>query len=152
MAEEPPHSTFHLALREGARHPLAVGADGIAILAGRPASDSDTEEVRAARRRGYAVTIGALQEGAVGVAAPVRLSDWATASIGVVQLGVRVSNERIPAAVMEAAAQAGARLSGSAGIADLALGYAEGWFLPVLCPARRKLRAGAGRFSGQRSA
>jgi DNA-binding IclR family transcriptional regulator len=82
--------------------------------------------VRAARRRGYAVTIGALQEGAVGVAAPVRLSDWATASIGVVQLGVRVSNERIPAAVMEAAAQAGARLSGSAGIADLALGYAEG--------------------------
>jgi DNA-binding IclR family transcriptional regulator len=126
MAEEPPHSTFHLALREGARHPLAVGADGIAILAGRPASESDTEEVRAARRRGYAVTIGALQEGAVGVAAPVRLSDWATASIGVVQLGVKVSNERIPAAVMEAAAEAGARLSGPAGPADLALGYAEG--------------------------
>ncbi len=126
MAEEPPYTTFHLALREGARHPLTVGADGIAILAGRPASDSDTEEVRTARRLGYAVTIGALQEGNVGIAAPVRLSDWATASIGVVQLGVRVSNELIPAAVMEAAAEAGARLSGFTGIADLAAGHVEG--------------------------
>jgi DNA-binding IclR family transcriptional regulator len=122
MTEAPPHTAFHLALREGARHPLTVGADGIAILAGRPAGDSDTEEVRTARRLGYAVTIGALQEGNVGVAAPVRLSDWATASIGVVQLGVRVSSERIPAAVVEAAAEAGARLSGSAGAVDLAAG------------------------------
>lgn len=123
MAEEPRHSTFHLALREGSRHPLTVGADGLAILSGRPASDSDTEEVRRARRRGYAVTIGALQEGAVGVAAPVRGSDWATASIGVVQLGVKVSNEQIPLAVMEAAAEAGARLSGSAGPDVLAAGH-----------------------------
>lgn len=122
MAEEPPHSTFHLALREGARHPLTVGADGIAILAGRPASDSDTEQVRTARRLGYAVTIGALQEGAVGIAAPVRLSDWASASIGIVQLGLRVSDERILAAVVEAAAQAGTRLSASASPAGVTAG------------------------------
>jgi DNA-binding IclR family transcriptional regulator len=119
MAQEPPFSTFHIALREGARHPLTIGADGIAILAGRPATEDDSDEVRSARRCGYAVTIGALQEGAVGVAAPVHLSDWAAASIGIVQLGLKVSNERIPAAVMRAAAEAGARLSGSAGAAEL---------------------------------
>src|ERR1051326_2636627 len=41
MTEEPPNSTFHLALRRGARHPLEVGADGIAILAGRPPTRDD---------------------------------------------------------------------------------------------------------------
>jgi DNA-binding IclR family transcriptional regulator len=36
LTEEPTRSLFHLALRQGARHPLDVGADGLAILAGRP--------------------------------------------------------------------------------------------------------------------
>jgi DNA-binding IclR family transcriptional regulator len=40
-----------------------------------------------ARRNGYAVTVDANQPGAVGVAAPIWLSDWATASLGMVQLG-----------------------------------------------------------------
>lgn len=120
LSEEPPQSTMHLALRQGARHPLTVGADGVAILAGRPASDSDTKEVQAARRRGYAISIGAIQEGAVGVAAPIRVSDWATASLGVVQLGVKVAAEWIPVAVMEAAAEATAQLSGPVGAVELA--------------------------------
>jgi DNA-binding IclR family transcriptional regulator len=124
LTEEPSHSTMHLALREGARHPLTVGADGVAILAGRPPSSDDTTDVKAARRRGYAVTIGAIQEGAVGVAAPIRVSDWATASLGVVQLGVKVASEAVPVAVMEAAAEAAARLSGSAGPAELTAGEA----------------------------
>lgn len=126
LSEEPPQSTMHLALRQGARHPLTVGADGLAILAGRPASDSDTKEVQTARRRGYAITIGAIQEGAVGVAAPIRVSDWATASVGVVQLGAKVADERIPAAVMEAAADAAARLTGPIGAAEPAASEAEG--------------------------
>ncbi|HEX6519349.1 MAG TPA: hypothetical protein VF070_04940, partial [Streptosporangiaceae bacterium] len=46
-------------------------------------------------------------------AAPISVSDWATASIGVVQLGVKVASEAVPAAVMAAAAEAAARLSGS---------------------------------------
>jgi DNA-binding IclR family transcriptional regulator len=96
----------------------------VAILAGRPPSSDDTTDVKAARRRGYAVTIGAIQEGAVGVAAPIRVSDWATASLGVVQLGVKVASEAVPVAVMEAAAEAAARLSGSAGPAELTAGEA----------------------------
>jgi DNA-binding IclR family transcriptional regulator len=97
-------------MREGSRHPLSVGADGIAILAGRPASPADTEDVRLARRRGYAVTTGALQPGAVGIAAPVLVSDRAAASLGVVQLGVDVDDLLAPA-VLDAAAEAAKRLA-----------------------------------------
>ncbi len=113
LTAEPLDSTMHLAMREGARHLLTVGADGLAILAGRPASSTDTPDVRLARERGYAVSVGALQEGAVGVAAPIRVSDWATASLGVVQLGVTVSGAGVPEAVMAAAAEASALLSAS---------------------------------------
>jgi DNA-binding IclR family transcriptional regulator len=112
LTEEPPHSLFHLALRQGARHPLSVGADGVAILAGRPPAPEDTKDVQRARRDGYALTVGALQAGAIGVAAPVRTSDWATASIGVVQLGAQVSDPSIPAVVLSAAEEAARRLSG----------------------------------------
>lgn len=110
LTAEPPHASLHLAMREGSRRPLLVGADGIAILAGRPETAADTEEVRLARGRGYAATVGALQPGAVGIAAPIRVSDWATASIGVVHLGVEVDDALIPL-VMNAAAEATTRLS-----------------------------------------
>lgn len=109
LTAEPPDSTMHLALREGARHPLTVGADGVAILAGRPPRDADPADVRLARERGYAVSVGALQPGAVGIAAPIRVTDWTTASIGVVQLGDTDSG--VPEAVMAAAAEAAALLS-----------------------------------------
>lgn len=112
ITEEPTRSLFHLALRQGARHPLDVGADGLAILAGRPPAQDDSDEIKLARRRGYALTAGALQNGAIGVAAPIRTSDWATASIGVVQLGVEVSDTHIPELVTAAAADAARRLSG----------------------------------------
>lgn len=112
LTAEPPNSTFHLAMREGTRHPLNVGADGVGILAGRPPSPGDSEEVMLARERGYAVTVGMLQPGAVGIAAPIQVSGWATASLGVVQLGVKVDDTLIPA-VMDAASEASARLSGA---------------------------------------
>jgi DNA-binding IclR family transcriptional regulator len=112
IAEEPPHSTFHLALRQGSRHLLTIGADGIAILAGRPPSDDDADDIVQARKSGYALSIGALQPGAIGVAAPITTSDWATASIGIVQLGVELADESLPRAVMAAAAEATRRLSG----------------------------------------
>jgi DNA-binding IclR family transcriptional regulator len=112
LAEEPPHTTFHLAVRQGARHPIDLGADGVAILAGRPPAPEDTEDVRLARERGYALSVGALQPGAVGVAAAIATSDWATASIGVVQLGAEISDPGIPATVMSAAAEAAQRLAG----------------------------------------
>jgi DNA-binding IclR family transcriptional regulator len=117
LTAEPPDTNLHLVMREGARRPLTLGADGIAILAGRPAAPGDTDDVRMARRRGYAVTVGAIQPGAVGVAAPIRVSDWATASLGVVQLGVEIDDqvsEAIAPAVMNAADEAAARLLGTA--------------------------------------
>lgn len=112
ITEEPPESTLHLAVRQGARHPLDLGADGVAILAGRPAKADDPKDVQRARQKGYALSVGALQAGAVGVAAPVRTSDWATASIGVVQLGAKVSDPNVPELVMAAAADAARRLAG----------------------------------------
>ena len=115
LTAEPVNSTMHLALREGARHPLTVGADGIAILAGRPAGVADTPDVRLARERGYAVSVGALQEGAVGVAAPIQVSGWTTASLGVVRLGVSVPDADVPEAVMAAAAEVAAQLSATQG-------------------------------------
>lgn len=112
ITEEPPESTLHLAMRQGARHPLSRGADGVAILAGRPPAPDEPKDVQRARQKGYALSVGALQPGAVGVAAPVRTSDWATASIGVVQLGARVSDPAVPELVMAAADDAARRLAG----------------------------------------
>ena len=120
LAEEPPQSMFHLALRQGSRHPLNLGADGVAILSGRPPARDDGKDVQTARQQGYALSIGALQPGAVGVAAPIRTSDWATASIGVVQLGTAVSDPAVPELVIAAAAEAARRLTGDYGAAATA--------------------------------
>ena len=112
ITEEPPESNLHLAVRQGARHPLDLGADGVAILSGRPPAPGDPKDVQRARQKGYALSIGALQAAAVGVAAPIRTSDWATASIGVVQLGTKVSDPGVPDLVMAAATDAARRLAG----------------------------------------
>ena len=60
LTQEPPQSELHLTVREGARHPLDVGADGLAILSGRPESPDDTKQVRKARSQGFAISFGAL--------------------------------------------------------------------------------------------
>ena len=112
LTEEPPDGSFHLALRQGSRHALNLGADGVAILAGRPGAEGDPAGVERARRLGYALTVGVLQPGALGVAAPIKASEWASASIGIVQLGTEISDPRIPDLVMTAAAEAARRLSG----------------------------------------
>lgn len=113
LAQEPAQSALHLAMREGWRHPLDKGADGLAILAGRPESSDEPKDVTKARRNGYAVSIGVLQKGAVGVAAPIQVSDWCTASIGVVHVGDRVKDPGIPALVCDVAREAAARLTGA---------------------------------------
>lgn len=112
LAEEPQRGNLHLAVREGARHPLTVGADGLAILSGRPPQPDEQPEVARARVQGYALSIGALTPGALGVAAPIRTSDWATASIGIVMLGGQLDDPGLPAVVMAAAQEAAARLQG----------------------------------------
>ncbi|HTF09413.1 MAG TPA: IclR family transcriptional regulator, partial [Asanoa sp.] len=71
---EPSWTAFHVAYRAGSRHPLARGAAGRAILAGRSGSPDPV------------TTVGELQAGAFGVAAPVLGVDGLDASVGVVAL------------------------------------------------------------------
>lgn len=83
---------LQVSYREGTRHPLDRGAPGIAILAVRDPETADSPDVQEARRRGYSVTRGQLQPGAVGVSTgfrcPPSLSAvTAEASVGVVALG-----------------------------------------------------------------
>lgn len=72
-AEPRDRTVLNVNYRVGTRHPLNRGAAGIAILAGRPETANDSDEVREARQRGYSFTRGQLQPGAVGVASPASL-------------------------------------------------------------------------------
>ncbi len=71
MVAEPEGGVLRVAYRVGSRHPLTLGAAGLAILAGRPARPDELETVREARRNGFSVTRSHLQRGAIGVASPV---------------------------------------------------------------------------------
>lgn len=73
---EPSWTDFHVAYRVGARHSLRLGAAGKAILLGRERSATP-----------YVVTVGELQTGARGLAAPVRGVEGLEASVGIVTLG-----------------------------------------------------------------
>ncbi|NJC15898.1 hypothetical protein F4558_005724 [Micromonospora profundi] len=71
---EPSWTSFHVAYRTGARHPLDRGAAGRAILAGRAGMSEPVS------------SSGELQSGAYGVAAPVLGVPGLEASVGVVAL------------------------------------------------------------------
>ncbi|MEO7058666.1 MAG: helix-turn-helix domain-containing protein [Lapillicoccus sp.] len=93
---EPTWTDFHVAYREGVRHPLARGAAGRAILEGRRAILEG--------RRGQAAAVlsdGELQPGAHGVAAALTRGD-VEGSVGVVSLGPL--ELAVVGAVVEAAA------------------------------------------------
>jgi len=74
MVAEPEEGLLRVGYRVGSRHPLTLGAAGIAILAGRPEQAGEPEAVRQARRDGFSLTRGQLQRGAVGVASPLHSS------------------------------------------------------------------------------
>ncbi|MGC4771530.1 IclR family transcriptional regulator [Micromonospora sp. DT44] len=71
---EPSWTSFHVAYRTGARHPLDRGAAGRAILAGRSGTADPVS------------SSGELESGAYGVAAPVLGVPGLEASVGVVAL------------------------------------------------------------------
>jgi DNA-binding IclR family transcriptional regulator len=75
---EPSWTDFHVSYRVGARHSLRQGAAGKAILLGR--EERDPAHV-------FEVTEGELQQGARGLAAPVRGVEGLEASVGIVTLG-----------------------------------------------------------------
>lgn len=72
---EPRWTDYHVSYRVGSRHPLDRGAAGKAILAGREGDP------------GAVSSLGELQTGATGVAAPVLGVPWLEASVGVVTVG-----------------------------------------------------------------
>jgi DNA-binding IclR family transcriptional regulator len=101
---EPTWTDFHVAYRVGARHPLAQGAAGRAILLGRDiVSGSVVAEP-------YVRTSGELQPGARGLASPVLGVEGLEASVGVVTLG-DLDPVEAGARVAEAAAEVARRLS-----------------------------------------
>jgi DNA-binding IclR family transcriptional regulator len=104
--EEPTNSDIHVSYRVGYRHALARGAAGLAILSGRPAEAGERSEVTRARRVGYVVTIGELESGAWGLAAPILQPSGrqAVAAVGVVSLSV-LEAKKIGAAVVDVAAR-----------------------------------------------
>jgi DNA-binding IclR family transcriptional regulator len=67
----PQSSTYHLAFRTGARHPIDRAAGGIALLAAQPPRPGESPRVTQARERGYATTVGEVEPDAHGIAVPL---------------------------------------------------------------------------------
>lgn len=103
---EPSWTDFHVSYRVGTRHPLAQGAAGKAVLLGR-----DTR-ARGEHPPAYVTTVGELQTGARGLAAPVRGVGGLEASVGIVTLGV-LDEGTVAPQVVAAADEVASLLSGS---------------------------------------
>jgi len=98
---EPRQSHMHVTYRVGFRHPVDRGASGLAILSARPPSEGERSEVDEARRRGYATSVGELQQGAHAVAVAIP-SARTEACLGVVALA-DLDVERVAARLQVAA-------------------------------------------------
>jgi DNA-binding IclR family transcriptional regulator len=96
---EPSWTDYHVGYRVGARHGLDRGAAGRAILLGRAPAGPP-----------YVSTVGEIQPGAHGVAAPVLGVEGLEASVGIVSLGP-LDPDQVGPAVVRAAAEVAARLS-----------------------------------------
>ncbi|MER5178748.1 helix-turn-helix domain-containing protein [Streptomyces sp. NPDC002896] len=72
---EPRSVDYHISYRVGSRHPIGVGAAGLALAAMRSPSPGEPDEVAAVRSAGYARTFGQIEPGAYGVAVPLRTAD-----------------------------------------------------------------------------
>jgi DNA-binding IclR family transcriptional regulator len=97
---EPSWTDYHVAYRVGSRHPLSTGAAGKAILMGRTGD-----------RTPYVVTVGELQAGARGLAAPVRGIVGLEASVGIVTLDSGLDEANAGPLVERVAPELSARLS-----------------------------------------
>ena len=97
---EPSWTDYHVGYRVGSRHQLAQGAAGRAILLGR-----------AGDRTPYVVTVGELQAGARGLAAPVRDVPGLQASVGIVTLDAGLDEKTLGPQVVQAAARLAASLA-----------------------------------------
>jgi DNA-binding IclR family transcriptional regulator len=105
LVQEPLVARMHIAYRPGLRHPLSQAASGLAILAGNTAREGERDEVKRARKKGYAVSRGELFAGTVGIAVPIIGHDGAAvASISAVWLGDQLDAENVAAELQQSAA------------------------------------------------
>jgi DNA-binding IclR family transcriptional regulator len=75
------NADMHITYRPGLRHPVAIAASGIALLAASPQRPSERRVVTQARERGWSQSTGELLPGATGVAAPVGSADAAVSAV-----------------------------------------------------------------------
>ena len=108
---EPRDLPAHVAYRPGNRHPVGRGAPGLALLMPEPPSPGDREELRTARRQGWASSHGEVIPGIRSIAAPVRGPDGgARAAMAVVFVDEGVDTARVGETVSAAADQVAAAL------------------------------------------
>ncbi|MEU5506097.1 IclR family transcriptional regulator [Streptomyces fungicidicus] len=72
---EPQTVNYHLGYRVGSRHPLGVGAAGLALSSLRLPAPGEPAGAAEVRERGYARTFGEIEPGAYGVAVPLHTAD-----------------------------------------------------------------------------
>lgn len=108
---EPRHADMHITYRAGQRHSLDRGSAGLAILAGRPPKGGERDEVTTARARGYAVSLGEVIPGVIGVSAPISRpgGELVEASVGV-SVFTEADVDRVVEHVVAAAAEISRRL------------------------------------------
>ncbi|SDP51429.1 transcriptional regulator, IclR family [Klenkia soli] len=78
-AVEPRDSPAHVAFRPGNRHPVHLGATGLALLIPEEPDAADRSVLVDARARGWVSSLGEVIPGMRSVAAPVRRPDGSTA-------------------------------------------------------------------------
>lgn len=112
VSVEPRHAHAAVAQRPGTRHPLAVGAPGIAIQSGLNPSQwmalspdaSKRPEAAEAAAHGYATSHDEVIAGLRSVAVPLLLDGHPPASVAVVYVATEVAVERIAERLAGAAA------------------------------------------------
>ncbi|GAA4334002.1 helix-turn-helix domain-containing protein [Klenkia terrae] len=103
-AVEPRDSPAHVAFRPGNRHPVHLGATGLALLIPEPPGDDDRPALLAARERGWVSSLGEVIAGMRSVAAPVRRPDGSAAgALAVIFVDQAVDDGQIGPVLVSAA-------------------------------------------------
>lgn len=111
ISVEPQRTQVHVTYRPGVRHPIHRGAPGIALLAGRPPTPGEPENVIEARARGWAFSHSEVIPGMRSVAAPVTdQRGQVHASVAVIYVAEELSRETLAERVIKAATAIANRL------------------------------------------
>ncbi|MEV6135602.1 helix-turn-helix domain-containing protein [Nocardia sp. NPDC051990] len=110
MVIEPRNSRAHVGFHAGQVDPINRGSAGLAMLAALPPREGERPEVTRARERGFAVTTGEVTHSITGISAAVpnrRPADLVSIGVSVFDSS---DEQKLGAAVMDAARRLGALL------------------------------------------